>query len=217
MFKQAERDHNMATNKVNANDTDASKQVFADAIIDGEGEYSEAIRSAVAQVEITQRGDGKPFGHKPLEEELAESKKTTTKMKLFASAIADGLSPAEAYRKAYDCTNSSNATIVTNANKLLNDARIGLLLEPIYHAKKEMVIQDELAVRRFVMSELFTHAKDADGTGHKLKALELMGKAVGLFNDKTSDEHDDSADVEKLKAELRVKMASLLGVDDKKH
>jgi hypothetical protein len=157
------------------------------------------------------------WSDKPTEEEVYESKKTTPKMKLFASLIGEGLSPPEAYRKAYDCTNSSNATIVANANKLLNDARIGLLLEPIYHAKKEMVIQDELAVRRFVMSELFTHAQEADGTGHKIKALELMGKAVGLFNDRSSEEHDDSADVEKLKAELRAKMASLLGVDDKKH
>jgi hypothetical protein len=197
--------------------SDAIASMDFDAIISQEREYSEAIQASVMGVDIQRNNNGKPRGHKPTEEEVYESRKTTPKMKLFASLIGEGLSPPEAYRKAYDCTNSSNATIVTNANKLLNDARIGLLLEPIYHAKKEMVIQDELAVRRFVMSELFTHAKDADGTGHKIKALELMGKAVGLFNDKTSDEHDDSADVEKLKAELRAKMASLLGVDDKKH
>ena len=211
MFKQAERDHNMAQIKTNANDNDASTAPFADAIIDGEGEYSEAIRSAVSQVEITVRGDGKPFGHKPLEEELAESKKTTTKMKLFASAIADGLSPAEAYRKAYDCSNSTNATVIANANRLLNDGRITLLLEPVFQAKREMVINDELATRRFIMQELFEHAKNTERVSDKLRALEMMGKSIGLFAD-TGDKDEDSLDVEKLKKELRAKMASMLTV-----
>ena len=211
MFKQAERDHNMAQIKTNAIDIDARTAQFSDAIIDGEGEYSEAIRSAVSQVEITVRGDGKPFGHKPLEEELAESKKTTTKMKLFASAIADGLSPAEAYRKAYDCSNSTNATVIANANRLLNDGRITLLLEPVFQAKREMVINDELATRRFIMQELFEHAKNTERVSDKLRALEMMGKSIGLFAD-TGDKDEDSLDVEKLKKELRAKMASMLTV-----
>ena len=201
----------MATIKQDANETGASKQAFADAIIDGEGDYSEAIRSAVHQVEITVRGDGKPHGHKPLEGELAESKKTTTKMKLFASAIADGLSPAEAYRKAYDCANSTNATVIGNANRLLNDSRITLLLEPVFNARKEMVINDELATRRFIMEQLFDHAKNADGTAHKLRALEIMARSIGMFND-TGDKDENDLDVEKLKKELRAKMASMLTV-----
>lgn len=196
-------------------DLNAIANASFDDIANENHDYSEAIRAAVALVDVKTRSDGKPVGHKPTEDELAESKKVTPKMKLFASLIGEGLSPPEAYRKSYDCTNSSNATVVANANKLLNDARITLLLEPIYQAKKEMVIQDELQVRRFVMSELFSHAKEADGVGHKLKALELMGKAVGLFNDKTADEHDDSADVAKLKEELKKRMASLVTTESK--
>lgn len=193
------------------NENKASTAPFADASIEGEGEYSEAIRSAALQVEITQRGDGKPFGHKPTADEIAESKKTTTKMKLFASLIGEGLSPAEAYRKAYDCSNSTNATVVANANRLLNDSRIGLLLEPIFNAKKEMVINDELATRRFIMQELFEHAKNADGTAHKLRALEIMARSIGMFKD-AGDRDENDLDVEKLKGELRAKMASLLSV-----
>ena len=211
MFKPSERDDDMAQIKTNANDIDASTAPFADAIIDGEGDYSEAIRSAVAQVEITQRGDGKPFGHKPMEDELIENKKTTTKMKLFASAIADGLSPAEAYRKVYDCANSTNATVMANANRLLNDSRITLLLEPVFQAKREMVINDELATRRFIMQELFEHAKNTERVSDKLRALEMMGKSIGMFND-TADKDENDLDVEKLKSELKAKMASMLNV-----
>jgi hypothetical protein len=201
----------MATSKQDANDNDASKQVFADAIIDGEREYSEAIRSAALQVEINTREDGKPHGHKPLADDVAESKKTTTKMKLFASAISEGLSPAEAYRKVYDCANSTNATVMANANRLLNDSRITLLLEPVFQAKREMVINDELATRRFIMQELFEHAKNTDKVSDKLRALEMMGKSIGMFTD-TGDRDENDLDVEKLKKELRAKMASMLTV-----
>jgi len=211
VFKQVERDHNMAQIKVNENDTGASITPFASASIEGEGDYSEAIRSAASQVEITVRGDGKPFGHKPNEDEIVESKKTTTKMKLFASAIADGLSPAEAYRKVYDCSNSTNATVMANANRLLNDGRITLLLEPVFQAKREMVINDELATRRFIMQELFEHAKNTERVSDKLRALEMMGKSIGMFND-TADKDENDLDVEKLKGELKAKMASMLSV-----
>jgi hypothetical protein len=201
----------MAQIKPNENDTDASSTPFASASIEGEGDYSEAIRQAVSQVEVTQRGDGKPFGHKPNEEEVVESRKTTTKMKLFASAIADGLSPAEAYRKVYDCSNSTNATVMANANRLLNDGRITLLLEPVFQAKREMVINDELATRRFIMQELFEHAKNTERVSDKLRALEMMGKSIGMFND-TTDRDENDLDVEKLKGELKAKMASMLNV-----
>jgi hypothetical protein len=201
----------MNSNKQDANEIDASNQVFADAIIDGERDYSEAIRQAALQVEVTKRGDGKPYGHKPLEDEVAESKKTTAKMKLFASAVMEGLSPAEAYRKAYDCSNSTNATVIANANRLLNDSRITLLLEPVFEAKREMVINDELATRRFIMQELFEHAKNTEKVSDKLRALEMMGKSIGMFTD-AGDREEDDLDVEKLKKELKAKMASMLSV-----
>ena len=82
-------------------------------------------------------------------------------------------------------------------------------------AKKEMVIQDELATRRFVMSELFTHAKEADGVGHKLKALELMGKAVGMFVDKVESKVEE-INAEQLKNELASHL-ELLNSATKKH
>jgi len=201
----------MNSNKQDANEIDASNQVFADASIEGERDYSEAIRQAALQVEVTKRGDGKPYGHKPSEDEVAESKKTTTKMKLFASAVMEGLSPAEAYRKAYDCSNSTNATVIANANRLLNDSRITLLLEPVFQAKREMVINDELATRRFIMQELFEHAKNTEKVSDKLRALEMMGKSIGMFTD-TGDRDEDDLDVEKLKKELKAKMASMLSV-----
>jgi hypothetical protein len=61
------------------------------------------------------------------------------------------------------------------------------------------------------MQELFEHAKNADGTAHKLRALEIMAKSIGMFKD-TGDKDENDLDVEKLKGELRAKMASLLSV-----
>jgi hypothetical protein len=182
-----------------------------DAIIEEERVYSEAIQAAVNQVEVKVRQDGKPIGHKPLENEV-ESRRITPLMKAFANYIVGGDSPELAYTKAYDCERLDVVTIKGRANKLIKDERITLLLEPLYQAKKEMVISDERTLRTFVMGELFTHAKNMEGEGAKLKALELMGKSVGLFADKASDDRDE-LDVSKLKAELKAKLNVLLSTD----
>jgi hypothetical protein len=100
---------------------------------------------------------------------------------------------------------------MANANRLLNDGRIALLLEPVFQAKREMVINDELATRRFIMQELFEHAKNTERVSDKLRALEMMGKSIGMFND-TADKDENDLDVEKLKSELKAKMASMLNV-----
>jgi hypothetical protein len=182
-----------------------------DAIIEEERAYSEAIQAAVTQVEVKTRIDGRPVGHKPLENEV-ESRRITPMMKSFANYIVNGDSATLAYTKAYDCERLDEATVRMRANKLLKDERISLLLEPLYQARKEMVINDERSLRTFVMGELFTHAKEMEGEGAKLKALELMGKSIGLFADKADGERDE-LDVSKLKAELKAKLNVLLSTD----
>jgi len=78
-------------------------------------------------------------------------------------------------------------------------------------AKKEMVINDALATRRFIMQELFEHAKNTEKISDRLRALEMMGKSIGMFAD-TADKDEDDLDVEKLKKELKAKMASMFTV-----
>jgi hypothetical protein len=143
------------------------------------------------------RVDGKAWGVK------TDVPRITPKMRQFASLVAQGNSPRDAYRKAYAVrTDTSEATVIASANKLMKDSRITGLMEPIWESIKQNVIDDAIATRRHVLEQLHAHASDANvRTGDRLKALELMGKAIGMFVDK-SEAKVEQVDPEQLKREL---------------
>ena len=143
------------------------------------------------------RIDGKAWGVK------TDVPRITPKMRQFASLVAQGNSPRDAYRKAYAVrTDTSEATVMASANKLMKDRRITGLMEPIWESVKQNVIDDAIATRRHVLEQLHTHASDANvRTSDRLKALELMGKAIGMFVDK-SEAKVEQIDPEQLKREL---------------
>jgi hypothetical protein len=143
-------------------------------------EISERLRASVASVSVKVRKDGRPVGDK-------ESKKgrTTAKQKAFASLIVQGHSPREAYAKAYDVkTETHAASHASTANKLLKNRKVSALVDSVWHVTKESLVNDAIATRRHVMEQLLKHSEEAKQEGTKLKALELMGRAVGMFTDK---------------------------------
>jgi hypothetical protein len=52
------------------------------------------------------------------------------------------------------------------------------------------------------MEVLLKHSQDAKQEGTKLKALELMGKAVGMFTDRVEQKIEEVS-TDRLKAELK--------------
>ena len=108
--------------------------------------------------------------------------KLTPKQEKFVQGLFAGLSQREAYKQAYNCENMKDETIVKKACELAKQGKIrGRLTE----------LQDELKERNMVTVEkvLTELAKVgfANGievkTNDKLKALELMGKYLGMFKD----------------------------------
>jgi hypothetical protein len=157
-------------------------------------------REVMEMVEGTKerkRIDGKAWGVK------TEAPRITPKMRQFASLVAQGNSPRDAYRKAYAVrSDTSEATVMSSANKLMRDSRITGLMEPIWESIKQNVIDDAIATRRHVLEQLHEHASNKDArASDRLKALELMGKAIGMFVDKT-EAKVEQVDPEQLKREL---------------
>ena len=157
---------------------------------------SAEMLEAINKADSPMRVDGKPVGVKSAE------KRITPKMRQFASLMAQGHSSRDAYRQAYDCSRSSEASIVAGANKLLRDGRVSGLMEAVWESVEKNIIDDQVAARRHVLEQLYAHANDTKGrTSDKLKALELMGKAFGMFTDKTETKVEQ-VDPERLKREL---------------
>ena len=183
-----------------------------------EGMNSEAMRSRVAQVKHKKKSNGLPYGVKKeeLQNKQGKEKRITPAMRAFVSNIAQGLSTKDAYRKAYDCANRSEATIISNANTLLKDSRITLLLESVWEDVKENIVSDQVLARRYVMGELFKHADDKTAQlSNRIKSLELMGKAVGMFVDKVETKVEDIS-TDQLKKELEQSLALLDSSDKRK-
>jgi hypothetical protein len=83
----------------------------------------------------------------------------------------------------------------------MKDPRVKKILEEAWEETVEHLSEDLAASKRYVLKGLLALSKGAKQEGTKLKALELMGKAAGLF---TPTEVQDKAVItaEQLKKEL---------------
>jgi len=176
-------------------------------------------REAIAEQDIKVKKNGLPVGihQENGVEPNGRDKRLSPRATMFAGYVMEGHTPITAYMKSYNCENSSHATITSNANKLMRDPRITLLLEPLWQAKKEMILTDERIARKHIMAELFKHASDIEvPVSTRLRSLELMGKAVGMFSDKV-DQVTEVIDVDTLKSELQSSLTLLENANKRKH
>jgi len=120
---------------------------------------------------------------------------------LFCQRVIQGDSLRSAYRSAYANDTGSDASISASANKLMKDPRIKHILKEAWEETAEHLAEDLSASKRYVLKGLLALSKKAKQEGTKLKALELLGKASGLF---TPSDIQDKAVItaDQLKREL---------------
>ena len=120
---------------------------------------------------------------------------------LFTQGVILGKSLRQAYRDAYGNDTGSDASISASANKLMKDPRIKVILQEAWEETAEHLSEDLAASKRYVLKGLLALSKKATQEGTKLKALELLGKASGLFT--PSDVQDKAViTADQLKREL---------------
>jgi hypothetical protein len=105
----------------------------------------------------------------------------TPKQMAFVRAKISGMSNQDAYREAYPDDHSNNRVISANAYKLTRHPVIGQMLEDAWGETAEALTEDLAATKRYVLKQLLALSKGAKQEGSRLKALELMGKAAGVF------------------------------------
>lgn len=166
-------------------------------IIDAPAMNSEQLRAAVqAQSEVKNK-NGSISGVKTPEE-----KQLTPKQRMFVSLVVQGNSPREAYRKAYSATTENEATIGAAANRLMNLPKVKRLLQTNWDRQEKNILLDQQRTRLHIMEELLKHSGNEEvQISARLKALELMGKAVGMFTDKV-EQKIETINAEQLKTEL---------------
>lgn len=182
---------------------DADQDDYQDDNNEVEGELSEAERYALQADAPPRRLDGQIVGSQE-----PRPRPLTTSQLMFAQGVIQGKTYRQAYRDAYPNAKGSGESITTSAYKLSRDSRIQKLIQDAWEQTADVLVDDIVASKRYILKQLVTHSKQAKQEGTKLKALELMGKAVGLFK------HEDAgkADVqtpEQLKKDLAVHLRLL--------
>ena len=138
----------------------------------GEG-MSEAEQSAY---------DAEPPKEKP------ESTKITRAMRVFIEGIIEGKSQYHAYKSAYPNAKGADRTIRQNAHRLMKHPGVKYHLEQRQDETAEVLANDVNAARLHVIRNLITHSTSGKQEGTRLKALELLGKATGLFTPQAQTE-----------------------------
>ena len=140
----------------------------------------------------------------------------TQKQLNFCELICDGLTKADAFRKAYDVgVDTKEKSIHEMASKTFNNIKVVSRIKAIQHQRAED--QRMLAIKRseFIMKQLEKEAMDLDNnSSSRIRALELMGKSaeVGLFVDKVEMKSENiNMTSEELEDQLKDKLQKLLG------
>jgi hypothetical protein len=165
---------------------------------------------------ITKREIKEGLEQIPIEQILLGSmgdKQLTHKQKTFAKQVALGKPKAQAYKIAYD-TNGNPITASANAQKLMGDTRIKLLVDAYSRAFEAREYQKPERLRELVIHQLTELALNPEvKDAQRIRSLELLGKVseVGAFVDRKETRviHESS----KIKERLLDQLKTIINVD----
>jgi len=169
---------------------------------EGEGweeqaDLSEAERLAAHAEPPPLRVDGKPKGA----DTYSRPKPLTAPQMEFTKGMIQGKTMRQAYRDAYPNAKGSDQVITSSAYRLSRDERIQKTLQEAWGETVEVLAEDTAATKRYVLKELLALSKGGKQEGSRLKALELMGRAAGMFNHST-EPVAEKVSAEQLRKEL---------------
>ena len=108
----------------------------------------------------------------------------TAKQMKFVEEVSEGGSQSNAYRKAYDTSQMAPKTIWEEASRLRRHPKVAARIEELEAEKEARRRMQALSQEDRVLQELEKIAFGDGPASGRLKALELLGKHVGLFKPK---------------------------------
>ena len=108
----------------------------------------------------------------------------TAKQMKFVEEVSEGGSQSNAYRKAYDTSQMAPKTIWEEASRLRRHPKVAARIIELEAEKEARRRMQALSREDRVLQELEKIAFGDGPASGRLKALELLGKHVGLFKPK---------------------------------
>ena len=135
----------------------------------------------------------------------------TGKQEAFAQLVAKGSMLVEAYREAGYMPNGSDKTQWEAASRLMANSKVLARVKQIQADIEEDRRTIERRREEYVLKRLQEEAERADTDGARVRALELMGKTIGMFTDRVETDDKTERAASDIEAELRQKLERLLG------
>jgi len=138
----------------------------------------------------------------------------TYKQSAFCDGIVQGLSQTAAYRAAYPGTKMSAKTMKEAASRLIRDSNVIATIKELQAPAVEKVKRSYEQWLQEVEDVAFVKTEQLEvKTSDKLKALELFGKATGIYQEKMATpmsalEQLPTAELVFMLAELKARKAA---------
>ena len=132
----------------------------------------------------------------------------TAKQMKFVEEVSEGGSQSNAYRKAYDTSQMAPKTIWEEASRLRRHPKVAARIMELEAEKEARRRMQALSREDRVLQELEKIAFGDGPASGRLKALELLGKHVGLFKPKEVPVVERS--VEDISNQLQRRLENLL-------
>jgi hypothetical protein len=158
---------------------------------------------------------GKPYKGQPKAGSVktpVNSEGLTVKQEAFCIAILNGTGWSDAYREAYDAENMSTSNSPSRSIRTRNKPQDSRRLERAEREKQQEQRMQRLSRAERVVQKLEQIAlREGDTDGTQVRALELLGKTLGLFVDRVETEDKTQRDAETVRAELEARLNRLIG------
>lgn len=126
----------------------------------------------------------------------------TNKQSIFADKVAGGKDQASAFRETYNAEGMKPSTIWSEASRLRKHPKVSARIDQLKAEAELSAAEKREGVREFVLYELTEMACEASTPSARLKALELLGKSVGLFSDRVEVSTPERS-IEELEAAIK--------------
>ena len=132
----------------------------------------------------------------------------TAKQTKFVEEVSEGSSQSNAYRKAYDTSQMAPKTVWEESSRLRRHPKVAARILELEAEKEARRRMQALSREDRVLQELEKIAFGDGPASGRLKALELLGKHVGLFKPKAVPVVERS--VEDISNQLQRRLENLL-------
>jgi len=140
-----------------------------------------------------------------------EERPLTGKQEAFAKLVASGSMLSDAYRECYSADNMKSSTLWSEACRLAQNPKVSARIKDIQADIEQSQRMRLLRREEWVLKSLQEEAVSADNASSRIRALELVGKTVGMFTDRVEQSDTTERSASDIERDLRAKLDRLIG------